>query len=121
MNDEVIEIDEDGKVSKPVRGPIRESGAPADYAEPLKRAWATCACADGDCDETVCHHETTIRKDYHCRCCSPTVTRECTNPLHTALLEMVDKYVGNHVSFYFESAREVERRRLRAAVGVDNG
>ena len=93
----------------------------SDFESELKKAWATCACADGDCDETVCHHETTTRKGYHCRCCSPTVTRECTNPLHTALLRMVDAYARDiSISNVRYVDHEHERRRLRAAVGVDD-
>jgi len=95
----------------------------SDFESELKKAWATCACADGDCDETACHDETATaiwreRKDYHCRCCSPTVSRECTNPLHAALLEMVEAYALDTVSK--PGNYHKKRRRLRAAVGVDD-
>ncbi len=110
MNDEVIEIDEDGKVSKPVRGPIRESGAPADYASALKVVWDNIDCQMAD----EC-------RDTKLRCKG-----------HAALLEMVDDTHiqncrcdsrprdGKPFSWVYPLCK-IKRRRLRAAVGVDNG
>ena len=44
-----------------------------------------CPCAIHDCDETLCHGETTGEGGgYHCKCCSPSVERLCDWPGHAA-------------------------------------
>ena len=76
----------------------------ADYAEPLKRAWA----------EIDCPYSSPCKSERPCRG-------------HAALLEMVDSYSRTYGVLQGATAKDIttgelaedrERRRLRAAVGV---
>ena len=101
----------------------------ADYAEPLKRAWEACPCRD------VAHYcmaeaGRTIPPRWRCSCwqakhnrADSDVTGPCLWPGHAALLEMVDKiHLPNCLCRRPGGGAgcHIERRRLRAAVGVSD-
>ena len=72
-----------------------------DYAEPLKIVWERIRCTK------PCHvYQKVGNSEKYCKG-------------HAALLEMVDSHVSE-LTYLDHSGRERKRRRIRAAVGVDD-
>lgn len=98
----------------------------ADYAIPLKKAWGACPCRRGEDAGANCGFCLCSRQVY------PLTNGKnpCKWPVHAALLEMVDAFHVTHCWCNKDPKMDgtwegidghcvAERRRLRAAVGVE--
>ena len=90
-----------------------------DYAEPLKRAWKACPCR---LEIEMCGYTQPVLGDIMCDCnirgSQTSKPIKCANPLHAALLEMVDAHVD--IVYIVSLEKTHELLRLRASVGMND-
>ncbi len=94
-----------------------------DFESALKKAWKACPC---QLEIEICGYAQPVLGNIMCDCnirgSQTSKPIKCANPLHAALLEMVDKiHLPNCLCRRPGGGAgcHIERRRLRAAVGVD--
>ena len=102
----------------------------ADYEIWLKKAWEACPCRHPSRGHWCCTPVGVSGKAGRLPCCKcEGGTRDCTYPLHAALLGMVGDChekpcICGHKGDYGEPVTDMlciaKRRRLRAAIGISD-